>query len=870
MSDDYVDQIRRIRQAGSLQEIQAIVREYPAKAVGEGGYLYSRPVGDVSSETIALEMAARTNEPIINHTPRAQFLSNRQVSDAIAETAEGIMVRNGQPLHSAGTAASEFLYGSPKALANSPTSLEGCLWGEASKEFAGSLRGDVKVIATQANIERVFGKVELPTVLENPNVRTLGGQAIADLKTVHAQGGASAVLPRVQAAFVDAVPKGVFIPQAQLGGDITTVRISREAAAALGADAAAFESTSELAARGMVRAPTGITGAVAPVAALDAGIASGTAAAEAAARGVRPSMLARGGTALAVAAVAYDFATTGHDVVRLQSQGNQTGADSAKTHFVGRNVGGIGGGIALGFLSGAGYGLIAGSETGPGALITGGIGGIVGGVGGAFMGERWAREEDIKRVYTQKDADGNEWTRDPEDPKRTWSRTADTQQLAGGATQSDPAYRNVRYVAGDRLANELNYHSANASYELGLAKLSDPVDPYRQSAGRGDTPSMGGHADWVRNAGTGTWHREVVTDVLEHGIRVSHAETASPERAAALDQQARVRIAENAMNTPPALAARYEVAYRQFGWDKQWPVPEAIQKAAADTHSLRASDGLDYQLQSNGEWTTPGRIYGVNQAEGNLRDELNAVHASQQQGVHDLQGLALQAKANPILPEANALRGLVASTYEAAGIERTAAQLDAATAAIEKTHAASGLDKAGRPFTLTLQPDPATGRVGAGSAIVTMMDDGRDGIFSDSRMVPRAVTSAAEIQAAGHVPAVTGQPEAALQPGVSAANRALFDRIRGEVPAHVPDEVVAQAMLKAKEAGINDAGRVERALVSEDRLWVMGDVPGFRVAVDLASAAPPLKEVFDRADRLDQEQVAQAQQREQQGPRLPV
>lgn len=92
-------------------------------------------------------------------------------------------------------------------------------------------------------------------------------------------------------------------------------------------------------------------------------------------------MLAKGGAVVAVAALAYDFIDTGHQVVKLEAQGNTSGAESAKTHFVGRNVGGIGGGIAGGFLAGAGYGLVAGSETGPGALVTAGIGGVVGGVG---------------------------------------------------------------------------------------------------------------------------------------------------------------------------------------------------------------------------------------------------------------------------------------------------------------------------------------------------------------------------------------------------------------------------------------------------------------------------------------------------------
>jgi hypothetical protein len=42
MSDDYAKQIEQIRKATSLEEIQAIARQYPAKVIGGGGVLYSR------------------------------------------------------------------------------------------------------------------------------------------------------------------------------------------------------------------------------------------------------------------------------------------------------------------------------------------------------------------------------------------------------------------------------------------------------------------------------------------------------------------------------------------------------------------------------------------------------------------------------------------------------------------------------------------------------------------------------------------------------------------------------------------------------------------------------------------------------------
>lgn len=189
---------------------------------------------------IAKELASKTGEPIINNTPRAQFLGTRQVEEVITDAAERIFKEQGQGLVQAKSSAGEFLYGNPKAVANSATSLEGSLWGEASREFASSLRGDVKVVAINANIERVLGKVELPTVLENPNVRTLGRHAVSELKALYAQGGADAVLPKVQAQFIEAMPKCIFVAPENVDPKITSVTISREPAATLGADAAKF------------------------------------------------------------------------------------------------------------------------------------------------------------------------------------------------------------------------------------------------------------------------------------------------------------------------------------------------------------------------------------------------------------------------------------------------------------------------------------------------------------------------------------------------------------------------------------------------------------------------------------------------------
>lgn len=137
---DYSSLTEQVRNAQSLDEILAVTRLSSANSVTDGGILYSRDVGQTSSEVIAKELSARTGLAIINDTPRAQFLV--QAESVIADSATRIFIQNGMGADSAKKTAISFLYGDDKALSG-PTSLRGSLWGEASHEFASSLRGDI-------------------------------------------------------------------------------------------------------------------------------------------------------------------------------------------------------------------------------------------------------------------------------------------------------------------------------------------------------------------------------------------------------------------------------------------------------------------------------------------------------------------------------------------------------------------------------------------------------------------------------------------------------------------------------------------------------------------------------------------------------
>lgn len=102
------------------------------------------------------------------------------------------------------------------------------------------------------------------------------------------------------------------------------------------------------------------------------------------------------------------------------------------------------------------------------------------------------------------------------------------------------------------------------------------------------------------------------------------------------------------------------------------------------------------------------------------------------------------------------------------------------------------------------------------------------------------------------------------------ADRAMFAKIRENLPASVSDDHVAQATLAAKRDGIRDAGNIQQVAMVGDKLWIEGTTPGYRVAVDVSQQAPSLQEIAQQSQAFNQQreqQLAQeAQQRTQSEP----
>lgn len=101
----------------------------------------------------------------------------------------------------------------------------------------------------------------------------------------------------------------------------------------------------------------------------------------------------------------------------------------------------------------------------------------------------------------------------------------------------------------------------------------------------------------------------------------------------------------------------------------------------------------------------------------------------------------------------------------------------------------------------------------------------------------------------------TGE-QASLLSQLSPEDARLFSKIRDSVPGQVPDEQIALATLRAKQAGITDESKLQTATLAGDSLWLVGNTPGFRERINLSEQAPTLQ------DTVQQTQTFNAQQQE--------
>lgn len=320
------------------------------------------------------------------------------------------------------------------------------------------------------------------------------------------------------------------------------------------------------------------------------------------------------------AAVSMDALAMSRTTARLLDQGNTTGAQSEILHFAGRAGGGAAGAVAGSSLGGA----VAGHWGAVG-------GGILGAAAGALGGDKLLDAVDRQHIHTQRGSDGNNWHYD-ERSGRGWTRmSTDEGPGRAGAAPMRPVYANAH------LADELNYKASSTSVELALSRAPALKDPFRQapeSIGEAARSGIGASEPWTRDPQSHAWTRRVTEPAtpMTHGLPIQRTVMASPEQNRLLDAAAQRTIAQNISHSPQAIAQRYQDAYDQRGWKQHGPVPAAV-TAAAQTPpgKLAASDGHTYTQERNGQWTTPGTLYGTNTASPQVRQELDATRRQAQQ-----------------------------------------------------------------------------------------------------------------------------------------------------------------------------------------------------------------------------------------------
>ncbi len=129
-----------------------------------------------------------------------------------------------------------------------------------------------------------------------------------------------------------------------------------------------------------------------------------------------------------------------------------------------------------------------------------------------------------------------------------------------------------------------------------------------------------------------------------------------------------------------------------------------------------------------------------------------------------------------------------------------------------------------------------------------------------------AALAAGRVQ--GHEPAAA-VPKGPSLNDASHPDHALHNAVRSKLPSVFSEEAAANITLHAKQDGIDAAHKLQSITVQDGKPFVMGTTPGFRTAVDLAQALPPLEQTSAKllADPSHQQQVHEEQQRVAMGGR---
>ena len=107
-----------------------------------------------------------------------------------------------------------------------------------------------------------------------------------------------------------------------------------------------------------------------------------------------------------------------------------------------------------------------------------------------------------------------------------------------------------------------------------------------------------------------------------------------------------------------------------------------------------------------------------------------------------------------------------------------------------------------------------------------------------------------------------GNPAAQPHPGQQSmqathADYPLFAALRRQLPQELSDDVVAHAMVQAKQGGISRESQLNQAVLHNGHVFIVGNTPGDRAKVDVSGPVPPMDETLRRSQTIDQQVLAQ-------------
>ena len=422
------------------------------------------------------------------------------------------------------------------------------------------------------------------------------------------------------------------------------------------------------------------------------------------------SQLVRSGGLLASGA---DAILTTRRISEHLQQGNGTAAQSEFNHAVARSGGGWLGGMATASVIGT-------SSFVPAAVVA---------ADALFMSKALDKGADLldnRAVYQQEDNARVQWEFDG----NNWQRQARMENSAaspGVATEHSVG-------ASYEKARELGAKASVRAVELALKDAPAPQDPFNLPA-RGDEGNGFGNPNWHRDAQTQQWTRQIKTDVVGANDRgVYETQTATPERAAELNQQAVQRIEDNIAHGKAAIAASYlENRAATRASDFVPLVPDAVEAARARPDAILGSDNVLYQRDDAGTWSHQGRV-----AQGNMALELEATRKIQQPSIEVLDRTVAALEARPAPTNAEMNRNEVRHGYASAGISPSPQWMEAIELATARTRAEHGITGA----TMQQLAPAVEGNAGESRAI-THYQVGADGVAH-----PVATTTTEELQAA--------------------------------------------------------------------------------------------------------------------------